>query len=526
MIPWLTQRAAATRGATALEVGDDVVSFAELATSVHDTALRLRAAGVREGDVLATLLWNGRAFVEALHAAISCGAALLPLNARATAAELAFVLRDASVRLVIHGAGQLAALAHDATRRAGGVACAEAAVDPAATLACVQDAGCAEGLATGGVARCETTAGAGHAAAREAGAPLLVSTDPERILAIVYTSGTTGRPRGALLALRSLLASAAASALHLGASASDRWLACLPLFHVGGLAILVRSVLTGSAVVLHERFDARAVCAALDERAITHVSLVPTMLSRVLDAWGDRSAPSTLSCVLVGGAAAPLGLLDRARRLGFPVAPTYGLTEAASQVATLPPGAAVEGDRAAGWPLPGVEIRIVSEAGTVLAAGEAGEICVRGATLMAGYLGLPEASAKALRGGWLHTGDIGVLGADGALRVLDRRSDLVVSGGENVYPAEVEAILAAHPGVAEAAVAGEPDPDLGQRVVAGVVLREGARTDAEALRAHCRAHLAGYKVPRRIALLDELPRTSSGKLLRRAIVSELGAGLA
>lgn len=502
---WLEQRAAATPERTALEIDGESVSFAELASSTRATACELRAAGVREGDVVATLLWNGRAFVETLHAAARCGATLLPLNARATAPELAFSLRDAAARLLVHGAGELAPVACEAARRAGDVRRIEAGAGPAASLA------------AGGVAGDD----AGDPARRD---PRLASIQPGHILALLYTSGTTGRPKGARLAARSLQANAAASALHLGASVNDRWLACLPLFHVGGLAILVRSILAGSAVVIHERFDARAVCRALEERAITHVSLVPTMLARVLDAWGERVAPRMLSCVLVGGAPTPPGLLRRARSLGFPIAPTYGLTEAASQVATLAPSASGAGSGGAGWPLPGVELRIEDDAGRPLAAGQAGEICVRGPTIMAGYHGLPEETARALRGGWLHTGDVGVLEHDGSLRVLDRRSDLVVSGGENVYPAEVEAVLAAHADVVEAAVAGEPDPDLGQRVVAGVVLRHGARIDPDALRQHCREALAGYKVPRRFRVLAELPRTSSGKLVRRALVSDVGTG--
>jgi O-succinylbenzoic acid--CoA ligase len=497
MIPWLVQRAATTPERTALAIGDQNISFATLAESTHRAALRLRAAGLREGDVLATLLWNGRPFVECLHAAALCGATLLPLNARGTPAEIGFALRDASARLLVHGPGDLARCAREGGSLAGSLALLEAAPGPAASL------------------------GEGEVAATGAfDFPGRISS--ESLLAILYTSGTTGRPKGACLPFRSFLWSAAASALHLGASADDRWLACLPLFHVGGLAILVRSVLAGSAVVVHERFDAAAVSAALDADAITHVSLVPTMLSRLLEVRGERRAPQTLRCVLLGGAPAPEALCERARSLGYPLAPTYGLTEAASQVATLPPGAAPSPGAAAGRPLPGVEIRIEDEAGAPLAPGLAGEICVRGNMLMTGYHGLAAESAHALRGGWLHTGDIGVLGADGALRVLDRRSDLVVSGGENVYPAEIEAVLGAHPDVAEVAVAGEPDPDLGQRVVSAVVLHPGARIDSLELGAYCRERLAGYKVPRRIEFVAELPRTSSGKILRRALVRPSG----
>lgn len=497
MIPWLSQRAAATPAAVALQIGEQHVSFAELDASADAVALRLLDAGARRGDVVATLLWNGRPFVECFHAAIRIGATLLPLHARAAPDELAFALRDASARIVVHGPGPLAGAAEEAAKRAEEFLRIEADAGPGASLA--SDASRA-------------------ARPRE----LLGRVDPEAIAAILYTSGTTGRPKGALLPLRSFVASAAASALHLGASSRDRWLACLPLFHVGGLAILVRTVLSGSRVVVHERFDAQDVAAALGAGGITHVSLVPTMLSRVLDAWGQRPAPATLECVLVGGAALPADLLDRARRAGFPVAPTYGLTEAASQVTTLPPCAASTGGDGAAWPLPGFEIKIESEDGAEEPPGVPGEICVRGPNVMAGYHGLPEATARALRGGWLHTGDIGEIDAAGRLRVRDRRSDLVVSGGENVYPAEVEAVLVSHPGVCEAAVAGEPDADLGQRVIAAVVPQPGCHLDPGQLRDFCRARLAPFKVPRRIDLVDELPRTSSGKILRRALAKSRG----
>jgi acyl-CoA synthetase (AMP-forming)/AMP-acid ligase II len=209
--------------------------------------------------------------------------------------------------------------------------------------------------------------------------------------------------------------------------------------------------------------------------------------------------------------------VERAWALGFPVLPTYGLSEAGSQVATAvlpPPGAA---PRSALHPLPGTELRIADAAGRELAPGECGEILVRGPSVMEGYLGDADATAAALRGGWLHTGDLGVLAPDGSLTVQERRDDLVVTGGENVSPAEVEGALLAHPGVAEAAVAGLPDPDLGRRVAAWVVARPGAALEGAELRAFCRARLAGYKVPREVRVVASLPRSASGKLLRRAL---------
>jgi O-succinylbenzoic acid--CoA ligase len=334
---------------------------------------------------------------------------------------------------------------------------------------------------------------------------------------VVYTSGTTGAPKGAQLSHGAFLWSAIGSAFHLGNAPGDHWLACLPLQHVGGLAILHRAALTGAEVTVHERFDPERVAAELDWGDITLVSLVANMLERVLDARGARPAPPRLRAVLLGGGPAPAPLLRRARRLGFPIATTYGLTEATSQVATLPLERARAGGDAVGRPLFCTELRIVSPEGVTLPAGEPGEIAVRGPTLMTGYLGRPEETARALRGGWLHTGDVGVVDASGDLRVLDRRTDLIVTGGENVYPAEVEAALREHPSVVDAAVAGESDAAFGARVSAWVVVRPGSRLSHAELSSFCRERIAGYKVPRALYLVPSLPRTDSGKLLRRAL---------
>ena len=296
----------------------------------------------------------------------------------------------------------------------------------------------------------------------------------------------------------------------------------MPLFHVGGLSILLRACLAGSAVVVQPGFDAQAVSAALDDLGITGVSLVATMLGRLLDARGERRAPPGLRRVLLGGGPASPALMARAHAAGYPLAPTYGLTEAASQVATrLPADVAPPFDERLS-PLPGTEVRVVDTEGRVLGSGEAGEICVRGATLMREYLGRPEATARALRRGWLQTGDLGILDDRGRLRVLDRRDDLIVSGGENIYPAEIEAVLNGHPAVREVAVVGQPDAEYGARPMAWwVPLAPGS--PAPDLEAYCRARLAGFKVPRRFVSIAELPRNASGKLLRRELRALAGA---
>ncbi len=317
--------------------------------------------------------------------------------------------------------------------------------------------------------------------------PEPVPLDGDAVAALMYTSGTTGEPREVPLTYDNWLASALGSAVALGLSLDERWLCPMPLAHVGGLSILVRSAIYGTTVVLHERFDTEAVLAALSDRAqaITLVSLVPTMLARLLDA-GLREPPS-LRWALLGGGPIPPPLLARAARAGVPVAPTYGMTEACSQIATN------------GWPLPGVELRVADD----------GEILVRG----------PNVSVAALDAdGWLHTGDLGVLADGGRLTISGRKSDTIVTGGENVAPAEVEAILLGHPAVADAGVFARPDGEWGEAVVAALVLRpEFGDADADELRAFCLERMASFKVPKAFAFVSNLPRTESGKLLRREL---------
>lgn len=481
---WLLQRADASPGAPALETEAITLGFADLAERAR------RAAGfVRGRGPLATpdhppaplglLLRDPVSFVTWFHAATLAGYAVLPLNLRLTAAELAAQLSGARAIGLLGEAGddRLAAISRQL---------------PVLRVAAVPD----------------------PVHLPPAAAPLPgESVDLDAPLAVLFTSGTSGRAKGAALSWGNFLASARGAAECLGDVVGRRWLASLPLYHVGGLSILMRSALFGGPVRLQERFDAAATSEALDTGTIAAVSLVPTMLSRLLDHRGARPAPGGLELVLLGGAAAGPGLLRRAREAGWPVRATYGLTEATSQVATAE--AAPGEDDPPLRPLPGVEVRIARD-GRDLGPGEAGEILVCGATVMIGYAHDDAASRAALCDGWLCTGDIGVVDADGGLRVLDRRDDLVVTGGENVYPAQVEAVLLDHPGVAEAGVAGVPDRDLGARVTAWVVRREGSDVAPADLDAFCRVRLAGYQCPREYRFVEALPRNAAGKLLRRS----------
>ena len=275
---------------------------------------------------------------------------------------------------------------------------------------------------------------------------------------------------------------------------TDRWLCCLPLFHIGGLSIVVRSVIYGTAAVVHDGFDVDRVAASLEGDGVTMISLVATQLMRLLEADVDLLP---LRAVLVGGGPVPEDVLEEAIGRGATVVQTYGLTEAASQVTTLEPGEAHRRLGSAGRPLLTTHLRI-----------QQGEILVQGPTVAPG---------TADEDGWLHTGDLGRIDAEGFLYVEGRLGDMIVSGGENISPTEVEAALLRHPDISEAAVVGREDAAWQEAVTAVVVLRPGAEVDGDELRSHCASVLAGYKVPKRIEFVGELPRTASGKLLRRAL---------
>ena len=334
--------------------------------------------------------------------------------------------------------------------------------------------------------------------ARLAGAEVVVSEslggDPaeprspaqsDPAVAVIHTSGTTGAPKPVLLRRSNWLASALGSVVMLGLDQEERWLCPMPLVHVGGMSIPVRSAIYATTAVLHGRFDTETVLNELMDpaRRITLVSLVPTMLSRLLDAGLER--PPVLRWALLGGGPIPEALLERATAAGVPVAPTYGMTEACSQIATF------------GWPLPGVEL--------VLAEGE---VLVRGAIV---------SREAADDDGWLHTGDLGSFDESGRLSIIGRSSETIVTGGENVSPVEVEEVLLGHPAVADAGVFGRADPEWGEAVVAVVVPRDGIAVAADELRAFCAARLAPFKVPKAIHFAEELPRGQSGKMLRRAL---------
>jgi o-succinylbenzoate---CoA ligase len=455
---------------------------------LDDAADALAAAlvegGIGEGSRVVALLADDAPMVILIAAVRRLGAVLVPLNRRAARAELEHQVGVARAAAVVHDEAH----ATRARELVGAASLPRLAVE--------------ELLAPSPRER--------PAASRVEA--IRAEVDLDAPATIVFTSGTTGRPRAAVLSHGNHTASADAWASVLSPRPRDRWLACLPLCHVAGLAIVMRAGRWGVPLEVVERFDAGHIAARI-EAGITHLSLVPTQLEPLLEVLDRVAATATLRAVLVGGGPIPIGTLERARATGLPVLTTYGSTETGSGVAVGGAEAATLRDPAALRALPGVELRIAEptdDAGI-------GPVLVRGAMVFRGYLDDPTATADRLRGGWLHTGDLGSLDGAGLLRIADRRDDLIVSGGENIYPAEVEAVLLAHPDILDAAVLGQPDPVWGSVPVAAIVVAPGSAVGDAALLQHCRDHLAGYKVPVRLARLAELPRNASGKILRHQL---------
>lgn len=467
----LLAAAEAVPGALALEDAAVRRTYGELAECAASLAGGLREGGVGPGDRVGLLAADGVAAAESIHAIRLAGAVLVPLNRRLPATTLRELVERVGARFVLVDEAHAAALDGPRILRLGSLT----------------------------------------------GRPCVDPAQPDRPAAILFTSGTSGSPKGAVLSGANLVASAMAWNGFLGARAEDRWLAAVPLFHVAGLGILYRAALARASIRIHDRFDPAAVLRALAGDRIAFVSLVPTQLAALLD-HGPLEAPA-LRGILLGGAPIPPDLVRRAVDARLPVVPTYGLTEAASGVTALVAAEAASVPGSSGRPLPGVSLRIDAPPG-----GE-GEILVQGPMVFAGYDGDEAATAEALDAdGWLHTGDVGVLDTDGRLTVLDRRDDLFVSGGENIYPAQAEAALAASPLVADVAVAGRPHERWGRVPVAVVVpaLRETALPGPELaaeLGRYARERLPRHAVPAGFVIREALPRTATGKIRRQEVTA-------
>ncbi len=506
---WLSAAAREAPDAPALVQGENIWTYAELSRRADEIAGGFAAAGIARGDRVGLLLPNSFEHVAFVWGAWRCGATVVALNLRLTPGEVADQVARSDCQYVVIDASL------DATY---------AARMPAAC--CTLQLPDRETSVVGGIAT-GVLPSAPPASDSDQPPPEFTRQD---IALVMFTSGTSGQPKGVQLTFNNLYYAAMASTLRLGNPPGDRWLLTLPLYHIGGLSMLVRTCLCRAPIIVLSRFDPAALLAAAQRHQATLISLVPTMLYRVLHAQNalEPPFPPSVRLVLLGGAAADPDLLAEAYRRGVPVATTYGLTEACSQVCTALPDEVRTKPGTVGRALPFMRVRIVGEGGRAQPPGEVGEIVVQGPNVMFGYLGDTPPDIPLTKWGTperlpyqdgFPTGDLGYLDDDGDLFVLTRRSDLIVSGGENVYPAEVERVLREHPAIADVCVVGLPSAEWGQQVAAAVLRAQIGFAEIEAF---ARTRLGGYKVPRVWRFVAALPLNAAGKIDRAAVVGLFG----
>lgn len=461
---WLEKRVRLSGEKTALVFQNKSETFNEVYQVVRQYADRLYAIGIRKEDYVALIGKNDRATFMLIHALQQLGAVTVFLNNRLTARELAYQIKQSDSKYVL-------------------------AADEFA-----------EKITVPFLYRFSELQA-------EQAAELVAVFEMERPASIMYTSGTTGNPKGVIQTYENHFWSAMASALNLGISDSDSWLCTVPIFHISGLSILMRSVIYGIPVYLEEKFDERRINELLVHGEITTISVVTTMLQRLL-AIRSEAYSSRLRTVLLGGGAVSDTLLKACAKYDIPLIQSYGMTETASQIVTLSKEDAARKRGSSGKALFPSEVKIAAD----------GEILLKGPSIMAGYLNNRAATEAAFTDGWFKTGDIGFLDEEGFLYIQERRSDLIISGGENIYPTEIEHILSAHPSIQEIAVVGKPDEQWGHVPVAFIV---GDETAEVAIKQFAETELASYKVPKAFYFIKTMPRTASNKVQRHRLIESM-----
>jgi fatty-acyl-CoA synthase len=499
---WLARRAQIAGDRLAVVDADRSLSYLALDERTARCAAALADAGLGRGDRVALLLGNRSPYLEVVFAAARLGAIVVPVNARFTAPEIRRVFEDCTPHLLIHDAS-LADIA--------GAACSRLP-SPPTRLACGGEPDAYEQS----LARCEPLA-------------RIAPVAPDHPMILMYTSGTTGTPKGALLPHRKTLFNSLNAQLFFDLTRDDRVLVALPLFHSFGLNILsIPTLYAGGTVFLERRFDPAAVWSAVDERGITFFGGVPTQFRALLDelecAAAGRYELGSLRFLFTAGAAVPVETVRGFQAHGLVLKQGFGQTET-SILCCLDARDAVRKAGSVGRPVFHADVRVVTqdsferapERWRDVAVDETGEIVVRGPITMLGYWNDPESTAETLRGDWLRTGDLATVDDEGFLTLVGRARQMYISGGENVYPAEVEAAFAEHPAIREIAVVGVPDPKWGEVGRAYVVLSPGQHLDAEALRAWGSERLARFKLPADFVALPALPRTESGKVQKHRL---------
>ena len=492
----LRESTAATPDRVLVHLGERAVTYREIDADSDRVCASLLALGLEPGDKVAVQLPNVVEFLLAYFGCLKAGLVMVPLNPLLTAREVGYHLQDSDARLIVT-LDLLSEAAIAAAREVGVPAYVVGQGAPAGTRRFAE--------------LLETEGDADH----------LHPTSPYDTAVLLYTSGTTGQPKGAELTHFQLFMNCTVAGEVFDVQASDVSIGILPLFHVFGLSsVLNTTVRYGGTLVLTPRFDPAETVELIERHRVTILSGVPTMYVALLNTDTTGRDLSSLRAAVSGGASIP-GEVIRAFEEKFPgvvILEGYGLSETASTT-TFNISAEERKVLSVGKPIWGVEVKVVDHEGNAIASGpgNVGEILVRGHNVMKGYYKRPDATAAALRNGWLHTGDLGYRDEDGYLYVVDRLKDLVIRGGYNVYPREVEEVLYAHPAVAEAAVVGRSDDRLGEEVVAYVALKPGAVASADELQEYTRENLAAYKYPREIHVIDQLPKGPTGKILKTTL---------
>ncbi|CAL9385711.1 Long-chain-fatty-acid--CoA ligase FadD13 [Streptomyces sp. enrichment culture] len=491
---WPARRARKTPHRTALVHGGTSTDYRTLHTRTTRLAHALRARGVRRGDRVAYLGPNHPSYLETLFAAGTLGAVFVPLNTRLARPEIAYQLADSGAKALVHGPGH---------------------------------AGLVAALPGGAGVRTHIEVGAAYeqvlAAAPDE--PIDEPVTGDDLCVIMYTSGTTGRPKGAMLTHGNLTWNAVNVLVDTDLTTDERALVSAPLFHTAGLNMLTLPVLLkGGTCVLAESFDPGGTFDLVERHRITFMFGVPTMFDQMArhPRWHDADL-SSLRILMCGGAPVPTSLIAAYQRRGLTFLQGYGMTEAAPGTLFLDGEHAVGKAGSAGVPHFFSDVRVVRPDLTPAAPGETGEVLVRGPHVMPGYWGLPDETAAAFADGWFRSGDAARVDDDGYVYIVDRIKDMIISGGENVYPAEIEDLLLGHPDIAECAVIGVPDATWGEVPRAVVVPREGVALDPGEVVASLAGRLAKYKIPKSVVVADTLPRNASGKLLKSRVREHYGA---